>query len=139
MSPGGVPFAYTERQPPMTGQPQPALTPSMLLWEVGAILARHGIPYSTENPSAALTCAERLLRALGLNPPAEPPAALPAVPQTPAGRHDSTAVLPVVEETKGWNLRLPPMGGEHGLPPRRPADRFSLGRAHLDLIDGGAS
>jgi len=126
MSPGGVPFAYTERQPPMTGQPQPALTPSMLLWEVGAILARHGIPYSTENPSAALTCAER-------------PAALPAVPQTPAGRHDSTAVLPVVEETKGWNLRLPPMGGEHGLPPRRPADRFSLGRAHLDLIDGGAS
>lgn len=111
----------------MTDKP-PTLSPAMLLWEVGAILARHGIPYSTDNPSAALTCAERLLRSLGLTPEATaPPAELPS--GAPAGRG------PLIDAT----AHLPVYTGEHGLPPRRPTDRFSIGRTRLDVIPGGAS
>jgi len=67
---------------------RPTLSPEMLLVEVAALCSRHGLAVSTATPSAALHHAARLLQALGLTVPAEPPPAIAAAPM------DSTTVLP---------------------------------------------
>lgn len=110
------------------------LDPGMLLFEVAAMLARHGIVASTANPSAARDAASKLLHALGIVPAA--PAAIAAEPA-----HETTALMPAVSDHSpaGWNLHLPPIPGEHGLP-QRPRDRFTVGRAALALVpEGGVS
>lgn len=100
------------------------LDPGMLLFEVASMLARHGIVASTANPTAAREAASRLLHALGIVPAA--PSAIAAEPA-----HESTSLMPTV---------IPALPGAHGLPPRRPADRFTMGRASLAVVpDGGAS
>lgn len=127
------------------------LDPGMLLFEVAAMLARHGIVASTANPTAAREAAAKLLHALGIVPAA--PAAIAAEPAAERlylnnvkPGIESTSVMPRVEPAAtgdprpGWNLSLPPSAGEHGLAPRRPHDRFSVGRASLAVVpDGGAS
>lgn len=98
---------------------RPTLSPAMMLFEIAAICSRHGIPVSTDNPSAALYHVERTMRALGLVVPADPPEAIAATPATP---EPTTAVMPVVpadEPRTGWNL---------GLPPRRPIDGATFTR-----------
>src|SRR6185503_12281148 len=99
----------------------PTLTPEMLLWEIGAVLARHGVGYSTANPSASLHYATQLLRSLGLMMPASAPAPLEAAPEA------STAVLPRVPAEEP---HLPPGVLAVPLPPRRPVDghTFTRGR-----------
>jgi len=102
----------------------PNLTPEMLLWEVGAILARHGIAYSTANPTAAVGAAERLLRALGLSTPAPEPTAIPATASQPlidptalrqfeqaTGHRPLPTESPLARHRANGALRLVPEGG----------------------------
>ena len=98
---------------------RPTLSPAMLLWEVTAIASRHGLPVSTDNPSACLHHAELLMRALGLAVSTDPPAELLAVPAT------STAVLPRVPADEP---HLPAGVLSMPLPPRRPIDGHTFAR-----------
>lgn len=92
----------------MTELRPPTLSAEMLLFEVAAICSRHGIPVDTSHPSAALSAATSLLRALGLTPaePARPPA-ITAAP-------DTTAVLAPVRPAAPPRFR---MGQHRVIPP----------------------
>jgi hypothetical protein len=119
----------------MSIQQPTSLTPELLLWEVGAILARHGIPYATSNPTAAVHAATLLLRALGLTVAAEPPAALPAGPAVPDA---PTATLPAVR----WDSLTSALPRRDDVPPRfargqhRPGAERSL--RVVEEVHGGA-
>lgn len=114
------------------------LDPGMLLFEVAAMLARHGIVASTANPSAARDAASKLLHALGIVPATEP-AAIAAAPA--ATTTAPLSKLPSADDPR-WNLELPPAAQTHlDSLSQRPRDRFAPGRVTLPLtvIEGGAS
>lgn len=122
----------------MSIQKQTALTPELLLWEIGAILARHGITFSTDNPSAAVHHATRLLQALGIlvtvEPAALPPAPTPFAPSVQPlaspgrpGFADEIADALALVQTSHLPVVPPlPRGADVGRPPRpHPLDRVT--------------